>query len=179
GIILHEHHSPPLSSIVSRTNLQSINLYAETLVREINKRLGKAPHELTSTKIFLDYFEQQLQLDISGVNMNDGSGLGTRNYFPPSFMTAFLKTKDGNNVFLNSIPKAGSTGGLRNRFRGTAAEGKLYAKSGYVSGARCYAGYAFPKNGRRLAFAIMVNNYTIKTRELNQLLFRFMQQLCE
>jgi D-alanyl-D-alanine carboxypeptidase/D-alanyl-D-alanine-endopeptidase (penicillin-binding protein 4) len=94
-------------------------------------------------------------------------------------MTAFLRAKHKDEVFLKSIPLAGRTGSMQNRLRGTAAEGRLYAKSGSLNGARAFAGYAFPRDGRRLAFSIMINNYTIDNRDLNTLLYDFMQLLCE
>ena len=43
--------------------------------------------------------------------------------------------------------------------RGTAAEGNLRAKTGTMSNVRSLAGYVRTRDGERLAFAIMVNNF--------------------
>ena len=53
------------------------------------------------------------------------------------------------------------------------------SKSGSLNSARAYAGYAFPPDGRKLAFCIMVNNYTVSSRKVNQLLLDFQLLLCQ
>lgn len=178
GQVIHTHQSPPLSKIVDRTNLRSVNLYAETLLRELNKARGEEVHKLANTQVLYDYLSNELGLDTKGVNLEDGSGLATRNFFSPLLMASMLSKLADNEHFLNSIPLAGRTGSLRNRLKGTAAEGRLYAKSGSLNAVRCYAGYAFPADGRRLAFSVMVNNHTLSGSALNKLLFDFMAGLC-
>ncbi|MEM9836765.1 MAG: D-alanyl-D-alanine carboxypeptidase/D-alanyl-D-alanine-endopeptidase [Bacteroidota bacterium] len=179
GQVLHREDSPSLLAIAERTNLRSVNMYAESLLRQINKHQGLAVHELSSTASLITYLQDELGLDTRGVHLEDGSGLATRNFFPPSFMTAFLRTQAERETFLQTIPLAGKTGSMRRRLKGTAAEGRLYAKSGSVNAVRCYAGYAFPQDGRRLAFSIMVNNYTLSGGDLNRLLLDFMLHLCK
>lgn len=177
--ILHQHRSPSVAAIVRQTNYKSVNLYAEGLLREINKSRAVPNNELHLTEVIRTYLSDELGLDLSAVQLLDGSGLSPRNYFPPAFMTAFLRAKQKDEIYLKSIPLAGRTGSMQNRLRGTAAEGRLYAKSGSLNGARAFAGYAFPRDGRRLAFSIMINNYTISNRDLNTLLYDFMRLLCE
>lgn len=171
--------SPSVRDIAGRTNFKSVNLYAETLLRQINAARGRPEHELSTTEELMDYYGQQLGLDVASVHLLDGSGLSPRNYFPPSFMTAFLRAKQNDEVFRASIPVAGRSGSMRRRLRGTAAEGRLYSKSGSLHGARAFAGYAFPADGRRLAFCIMVNNYTLEGAELSARLYAFQERLCQ
>lgn len=178
GTVLHRQNSPPLSEIAGRTNLRSINLFAEALLRQINKARGVADHELSSTEAMMEYLENELRLDVSTTQLNDGSGLSPRNFFPPALMTAFLRAKAEDAVFRETIPLAGRTGSMRNYLKGTAAEGRLYAKSGSVNAVRCYAGYAFPADGRQLAFSVMVNNYA-NGRGLHAQLLDFMEALCK
>lgn len=179
GKILHEYTSPPLTDIIDRTNLRSNNLYAETLLRAVNKSKGLARHKLSETKTVIEFLQSKLGLNVDGIQLVDGSGLGTRNFFSPAFMTAFLRTQMNNETFLRSIPVAGKTGSMSNRLQGTAAAGRLYAKSGSLNSARCYAGYAFPSDGRKLAFAVMVNNYTLPDKVLDPLLLEWMLLLCK
>lgn len=179
GQLLHEHQSPPLKKIVARTNLRSINLYAEALLRQINKKQGLRVADLASTKGLQQYLEESMQLSTEGMSLEDGSGLGTRNFFSPAFMTAFLQKMVGEEDFLNSIPLAGRTGSMRNVLKGTKAEGRLYAKSGTVAAVRCFAGYAITQSKQQVAFSVMVNNHSLTGREINQLLYTFMAQLCE
>lgn len=178
-IFFHKHQSPDIEAIAKRTNFKSVNLYAETLLRAINKSKGLEEHELAETGLVTDYLQNQLNLDISTVQLLDGSGLSPRNYFPAAFMTAFLKAKSDDEVFRSTIPVAGRSGSMRRRLKGTVAEGRLYSKSGSLNGARAFAGYAFPSDGRKLAFCIMVNNYTVSSAELSRLLYKFQLLLCQ
>lgn len=179
GKVLHEHRSPALQAIVERTNQRSNNLYAETLLREINKSRGIERHQLSSTEFMLTYLRTELGINTEGIQLMDGSGLSTRNFISPAFMTAFLRTQASNETFVNSLSVAGKTGNMSGRLKGTDAEGRLYVKSGSVNGVRCYAGYAFPRDGRRLAFSIMVNNYTLADDTTNTLLLELMRLLCK
>lgn len=171
------YESPELSVLVDRTNLRSLNLYAEALLREVNKSRGLEDHELGSGKVLKDWLAGQ-GLNPGPINVEDGSGLGTRNFFPAEFMTAFLRTQVDNDRWRASIPLAGRTGSMRGFLKGTAAEGRLSAKSGSLNSARAYAGYARRKDGRELAFAIMVNNYTIEGKSLRNKMMVLMRELC-
>ena len=44
--------------------------------------------------------------------------------------------------------------------------GNIFAKSGYITRVRSYAGYAKKKNGDLLAFALIANNYDCSPKEM-------------
>ncbi|PHI19742.1 D-alanyl-D-alanine carboxypeptidase/D-alanyl-D-alanine-endopeptidase [Lewinellaceae bacterium SD302] len=176
---LYQHTSPTLLEIAQRTNFKSVNLYAETLLREINVANKVAVAENNTMQTLLDELENGLALNLEAVQLLDGSGLSPRNYFPAAFMTAYLRSMKDNESFLSTIPVAGRSGSMRNRLKGTSAEGRLYAKSGSLNGARCFAGYAFRADGKKLAFSIMINNYTADGRELNRMMNQFLLLLCQ
>ena len=177
GKTLDVYESPPLATLVDRTNLRSNNLYAEALLREINKARGAEPHALSSTAVITEWLSER-GLPITAVRLEDGSGLATRNFFPAMTMTSFLRTQADNARWRRSIPVAGRTGSMRGFLRGTAAEGRLAAKSGSVGGVRAYAGYATRADGTELAFALMVNNFTIESKDVRSKLHTLMVQLC-
>ncbi|MEL7161175.1 MAG: D-alanyl-D-alanine carboxypeptidase/D-alanyl-D-alanine-endopeptidase [Bacteroidota bacterium] len=178
GKVLDVYQSPELTQLIDRTNLRSNNLYAEALLREANKAYGLPIYELGAAGAMTDWLAAA-GIPLTGVHLEDGSGLATRNYFPSAFMTAFLRHQAGNERWRQSIPLAGRTGSMRGFLKGTAAAGRLYAKSGSVGGARNYAGYAVRADGRELAFAIMVNNYTLPGRELRNKMLELMREFCE
>ncbi len=173
--VLDEAFSPPLIEIVDRTNLTSNNLFAETLLREINKARGEA--EPSSTKVVTDWLEAR-GLDTEGTQLRDGSGLSSRNFFSTSLMTAFLRDQSEQSRWRESIPLAGRTGSLRNALKGTVAEGRVYGKSGTINAVRAYAGYVNRPDGRRFAYSIAVNNHTARASELNRLIYGLMRDLC-
>ena len=174
GEQLDEQRSPPLAAMVDRTNLTSNNLYAEALLRALNRAAGE--RETGSTEVITNWLERR-GIDTKAVRLEDGSGLSPRNYFPSAVMTAFLVNRAGERRWRESIPLAGRTGSLRNVLKGTAAEGRVWGKSGTVSGVRAYAGYVDRADGRRLAYHIAVNNHTVSGRELNRLIYGLMGEL--
>jgi len=50
---------------------------------------------------------------------------------------------------------------------GTAAEGKVRAKTGTVDNARAIAGYVETVGGETLIFSIIANNFTASTRTID------------
>jgi len=53
---------------------------------------------------------------------------------------------------------AGVDGTLVRRFKGTALEGKLFAKTGSLNATNALAGYMVGRSGRTLTFAIYAND---------------------
>ncbi|MGH8975455.1 MAG: D-alanyl-D-alanine carboxypeptidase, partial [Acidimicrobiia bacterium] len=58
---------------------------------------------------------------------------------------------------LESLPLAGRTGTLTRRLRGTAAEGNVRAKTGWIDEGRALSGYLTTAGGRRAVFSVVVN----------------------
>ncbi len=178
GRVIDTYESPSLAALVDRTNLRSLNLYAEALLRELNKSRGSERYALASTEVLTDWLATK-GLATEGVRLEDGSGLATRNFFSASFMTAFLRSQSTAERWRKSIPLAGRTGSMRGYLKGTAAEGKLWAKSGSLGAVRAYAGYAVRPDGQEVAFTIMVNNFTLESKDLRKKMHRLMLSLCQ
>ncbi len=176
-VLLDEYHSPPLSAIIDRTNLRSLNLYAEALLREMNKARGAATRDLADARLLTDWLTER-GIATPSTYLIDGSGLSPRNFLSPALLTNLLRTQAGNDRWRASIPLAGRTGSMRNFLRKRVAAGRLSAKSGSLEAVRCYAGYATTSDGRELAFAIMVNNHTVEGRDLRGWMLELMNDLC-
>ncbi|NIT55529.1 MAG: D-alanyl-D-alanine carboxypeptidase/D-alanyl-D-alanine-endopeptidase, partial [Aliifodinibius sp.] len=61
------------------------------------------------------------------------------------------------------LPVAGQDGSLENRFINSPLKGKVFGKTGYVSGVRSLSGYMEGISGKPLIFSVVTNNYTEKT----------------
>ena len=72
-------------------------------------------------------------------------------------------------AFDSSLPAMGIDGTLSERLRLSSAAGNVHAKTGFLTGIRCLSGYLKTKDDELLAFSFMVNNYTVPTREINDL----------
>ena len=94
--------------------------------------------------------------------LTDGSGL-SRNDMITAEATLQLLTYMNRHryatVFRDALPIAGVDGTLRNRFKGTAAQNNLRAKTGSLSSAASLSGYVTTAAGEHLVFSIMVNNF--------------------
>lgn len=176
GRILDEYLSPPLTELAGRVNLRSNNLYAEALLRAVNKARGVPTAELATTTVVTDWLEAR-GLPLTAVRLEDGSGLATRNFFPAAFMTAFLRDQAGNKRWRATLPVAGRSGSMRRFLAGTAADGRLAAKSGSLGAVRAYAGYADRPDGRRLAYHLAVNNFTGESKDLRARMHRLLLAL--
>jgi D-alanyl-D-alanine carboxypeptidase/D-alanyl-D-alanine-endopeptidase (penicillin-binding protein 4) len=67
-------------------------------------------------------------------------------------------------AFRESLPIAGVDGTLKDRMKGTAAEGRVRAKTGTIALVSTLAGYVETPGGERRAFAALVNQH-LSTRE--------------
>lgn len=93
--------------------------------------------------------------------IHDGSGLTRRNRVSPALVTRLLVSLHNDPalgpVVRDALPRAGATGTLARRMRGSAAQGRCRAKTGTINGVSSLAGYCTAASGRELAFAILQN----------------------
>jgi D-alanyl-D-alanine carboxypeptidase/D-alanyl-D-alanine-endopeptidase (penicillin-binding protein 4) len=77
-------------------------------------------------------------LDLAQYSAYDGSGLSRHDLVCPSFLAALMAFADER--YLQLLPLAGVSGTLSSRFIGTAAEGKLRAKTGTMTNVNALSG---------------------------------------
>jgi len=163
------HESPSLLEIVRRTNLKSVNLYAEALL----KTLGKEFKYEGSFKKGLEYVAEYLKqkgCNTDGLFLMDGSGLSPNNGVSASHFTQLLKiifdNKSLYDNFKSTLPISGQTGTMKHLLKNSPATGKLYVKSGSMERVRSYTGFASTQSGKTVGFSIIVNNYQGSARPL-------------
>jgi len=112
---------------------------------------------------------KRLEVPTEGWLLSDGSGLSRTNLATAHGLVALLLAMERHPqaaAYRDSLAVAGMDGTLERRLRGTAAEGRVQAKSGTLSLAQGLAGHAITRRGDRVAFAILVNNHSGGTREV-------------
>lgn len=173
--VLYTHQSPPLKDIIYWLNKKSLNLFAEHLLKMVGYHKYKDGSTDAGVRAIESYWSSQ-GIDIKGMHLNDGSGLSRYNGITPGQLAGMLRVNTKApwfESFWNSLPIAGDhddPGTLRSMCKGTAAEGNVRAKSGYISRVRTYAGYVKTKSGKQLCFAMMANNYTCTNAQIKSLL---------
>ena len=153
--------SPNLSKLIADTNQQSNNLYAEVLLRSLG--VSRNSNSANSAELGLTVVKDtltQLGVDASGYMLADGSGLSRHNLVSPEALVQTLKAMSKlpeANIFRASLPVAGVSGTLSNRFKNTSAEGIVRAKTGTLSGNTALSGYVDVPNYQTVVFSIIVN----------------------
>ena len=157
---LFTYDSPTLAEIARPMLKESINLYGEALMR-LNADRGSFP----TNDAALDGLQKRLAswgVADGSYQLVDGSGLSRRDAISPEAVMVVLQRmseSSGSSRFLAALPIAGVDGSLAARMKGTAAEGNVRAKTGTMSNVRSLAGYVTARDGERLAFVIVINNF--------------------
>lgn len=152
-------HETALSTVLARTNKDSMNMYAECLCKRLGFAAGGEGTWSTGTAA-VGEFLKSLDIDPSEFKLDDGCGLSKENRISANALTRVLAHNfqgDYWPVFLNSLAVAGVDGTLNDRFIGTDLRGRVFAKSGYVAGVSSLSGYLKTPDDRWYAFSILFN----------------------
>jgi PBP4 family serine-type D-alanyl-D-alanine carboxypeptidase len=156
-----EHVSPPLREIIRRVNKESDNLCAEALLRTLGRELRDRGDSGAGLEAVRE-FALSSGVDSTSIVLADGSGLSRLNAISASAVTQFLGTLSKHaefSEFFQSLAIAGVDGTLEERFLGSAAQGVLRGKSGSMTGVAALSGYLIDRQGRQIAFSILLNGH--------------------
>lgn len=173
--------SPKLSEIIVHVNKKSDNVYAEQILRTLGALKGSGGTTEAGCAVVKSYWQSQ-GVDVSGVNLADGSGLSRSNLVTTKAMATVLykiSKMPWFAAFDASLPVAGKEGSMTSLCKGTCAENNLRAKTGYINRARGYAGYVKTKGGKLVAFSLLANNYTCTPTEMKKKLEKVMVGIAE
>ena len=179
---LYTHYSPTLKKIVKETNLKSVNLFCEAMLKTVGIQGALQGNTARGLARQESYWKDR-GLSFEGIGIVDGSGLSRRNSISANFMVQLLRKISLNKAIYPdlypSLSIAGKTGYVKSILRNTRAEGNLRAKTGTMEGVRSFAGYATMKNGKKVSFCIIVNNFEGTGKDIRQKCAKVMQAICE
>lgn len=163
--------SPPLSELLIETNQSSNNLYAEVLLKTLGVVKASAYPDLDSSlEVGLVAMEDTLSeigVDPEGYALMDGSGLSRHNLVTPRALVQVLQhmaQAPQADDYRASLAVAGVSGTLQSRFRDTLVQGRLYGKTGALSGVAALSGYLDPPDYPPLVFSIILNQFESPVR---------------
>ena len=154
--------SLPMRNIIPALMKPSQNQIAEILLKTIGLERGGMGTADSARKIV----GQQLLawgVQPDGFVIRDGSGLSRHDLVSPETLVRVLDRIQQDTafaVYYSAMPIAGVDGTLKDRMKGTPAEGNVHAKTGSISAARSLSGYVTTSDGERLIFSILANNWT-------------------
>lgn len=163
-----------LGEIIEKMNKDSINLYAELILRTLGKKIGDAAPDENQHKQKLrgddaaganviKKWLTEKNVATGEIKIHDGSGLSRLDLVTPeSIGRALIYASQSkiNNAFKKSLPVAGIDGTLRGRLGN--ARGKISGKTGSITYVNSLAGYARKSADETFAFVIFCNNQTQK-----------------
>ena len=166
--VLAAHDGAPLAEVLKAVNKPSQNLHAEMLLRLLGARL-KGDGTLESGQAVVEDFLLRSGVHPEGWSLQDGSGLSRSDLLSAHEAVSLLAAMDRHRyaaAFRDSLPIAGVDGTLKNRMRGTPAEGHVLAKTGTLRHVNAIGGYATPRAGDRLVFYIVSNHNTVPAADV-------------
>lgn len=163
--VVASRQSMPLAELAVPFMKLSNNVHAEILVKAMGRKVsgkGTWGAGLAAIAGLLPSYG----VDPARLSLRDGSGLSRMDQIAPDQLAALLGAARSRPWFATwheALPIAGKAdrlvgGTLRNRMRGTAAEGNVYAKTGSLTGVSGLSGYVTNAAGQQWVFSMVTNN---------------------
>ncbi len=177
---LYIHYSEPLSEIIRETNVNSNNLYAESLFRLLGTRYTLPGTIHNSQDLLKDYWRRR-GVNIQNAIIKDGCGLAPQDAVSAKtfvqLLTIMSQSKNSGE-WLASLPVSGQTGTLKSLCPSTFLEGRIHAKSGTIAGTKNFAGYIDMPNGDTWVFAILINSAPGKAKNIQTVIQQYLLDVC-
>ena len=158
--VLLTYYSPALVDLLRHTLIESDNLYAESLLRQVELASHPTATLLGSIEAMKNIWKEK-GFPIDDAILYDGSGLSPLNRITPLMMCRLLAYVAGNgetgNILFDLLPRPGE-GTLKRFMDDSELATSFRLKSGSMTGVQCYAGYY--KGKRTYAVVVMVNHFS-------------------
>ena len=161
-----------LAGVLDRTNRDSQNLFAETLLKRLGHEATGAPGSFENGSAAVRGFlaSRLPGVDLTGVVLADGSGLSKRNRVTARLLVGVLAhtaaaDPEAARLYRSSLAELGRSGTLARRGRGVDAA-RVFGKTGYIARVSALSGYlVLPTSGgsggpeRVYAFSMLFNGF--------------------
>lgn len=141
----------------------SDNVTAESLLKLLGLHKTGVPGTAEAGSAAVRRYLETHGIATANVVVADGSGLSRYNLTSAETMTktlqAIYEDRELYRIFRESLPIAGRDGTLKNRMKGSCAEGNLRGKTGNMKGVSALTGFVDSADGEPLAFSMIIQNY--------------------
>ncbi|MFN2467489.1 MAG: D-alanyl-D-alanine carboxypeptidase/D-alanyl-D-alanine-endopeptidase [Gaiellaceae bacterium] len=156
--------SPPMRDLVRAMDTDSDNYTAELLIKQLGAVVARRGTTPAGAAVVTGALKAA-GIPLRGVRIVDGSGLSRLDRLTPGAIVGLLRAAFADPLvrpsFVAALPVAGRTGTLASRLRGTAARGRVAAKTGTTNLASALSGFV----SSRYAFAILQNGNPVAHSE--------------
>ena len=150
-------------SLQSRTPVllkNSQNLYADSVFRVLGRESGGDGSFESSAEILKQWVLENYD-HTDHLVFRDGSGLSRKNRLTSRFLLEAVEralVQDWSQEFIRSLAVAGVDGTLKKRLKGEGLKGRVYAKTGSLTGVSSLAGAYWPSDDAEpVTFAMICN----------------------
>lgn len=159
--IIAHYYSPNLVKLVTYMLRESDNLYANSLTKKLGYSLtGKGTYK-EGAFAMKKILSEHTHLDVSKMEISDGSGETRYNLVTAEQMTTLLNDlyhdQTMQSIFFKALPQAGVSGSLKERMKKTMLEKKVYAKTGTMHDISSLSGFLVTPNAKTYVFSIIIN----------------------
>ena len=163
--------SPPLSEILKALMKPSQNQIAEMLYHTVAlAKTGVGSADSGRVVVERQIASWGVPVPAEAV-VRDGSGLARYDYISPRTVVRILDAMHKSpsfQVYYDALPIGGVDGTIRNRMKGTPAEGNVHAKTGSVAQSRSLSGFVTTADQHLLIFSFLSNNWTVPVRSVER-----------
>ena len=159
---LCEYTSKPMGLIVYWLNKFSNNFMAEQICLTVGAKAFGAPGTREKGLEALKRFLVACGVKETSFSLSDASGLSRANKISASAMVKVLQTAVGDfsygPEYLSSFAVSGVDGTLKEKFNEEGMRRRVRAKTGTLRGVSALAGFGVSREGKILAFSVIVNS---------------------
>ncbi|SHH21012.1 D-alanyl-D-alanine carboxypeptidase / D-alanyl-D-alanine-endopeptidase (penicillin-binding protein 4) [Jatrophihabitans endophyticus] len=164
GRVVAAVRSAPIATLVEQMLLQSDNVIAESLARQVARSQHATASFPGAAAAVRAVLRDRLGVDIGG-GLRDGSGLAPADRISPAALTALLhavvrSSNQGVRGITGALPVAAWSGSLAPRYLSGASRagaGLVRAKTGTLTGVSTLAGLVHTPRGGLVAFAVFAD----------------------
>lgn len=175
--------SKPVALMVQDMMKFSNNFVAEMLVKMLGAEKKGTPATLGSGMEFVRKYLVGLGLPEKNWKIVNPSGLSRENRISAADLhKVLIHVREHFAIFpeaLAAFPVAGVDGTLKSRMKGTAAEGRVRAKTGLLTGVAGLGGYAGRADGTQLSFVFIFNGRPTYSEDARALFDRLAAELVQ
>jgi len=155
------HYSLPLSQLLAKFWIPSDNFVGEMLLKELGFVHGGAPGTTAKGIAYEKHWLASIGVDPASLTLADGCGMSQYDRITPRDLVTIMQ-HDWNGpyraIVLDSLPVGGARGTIEG-IAGTAAAGRVFAKTGSMMHVRGLTGYVETEHHGAVTFAVSVDDW--------------------